>query len=405
MSPPVSPPVSSIAMKETTAIHHVTDALRIQRVETAPGRAPEAAILAVEPHHSPPTPSLASMSEPGDPDGNLSDQDKYTACFPNNSSLTALSLPGTRGDTVGHSDHKTLVFRAALETSPGDPISAVKDPPLGSHCELLLASTGASTAAEDEGRGTDENQRERRSTNECAPEYKQLKSRHGCSGVCVADIVKQFESMTDGLTHRDRIVGHKAPRSSILRTLLIMHGVHPRHLFPVAVNSSRCAYIFQTAPQKLTFDLLRISVEPKVEFGGRMERPTSIDSIGCVQYNILPPSPAPILAVGVHTVELGGRVDIPALTQQDITAAAETHTLHALDDPSSCGIPDLACTTSSSILPLSSSVLSSVKAYLDFALVSALTDTLDLVPRCILPRGRLAVPPMAAGGDRHPHLE
>ncbi|KAJ7898608.1 hypothetical protein B0H14DRAFT_2557097 [Mycena olivaceomarginata] len=308
-------------------------------------------------------------------------------------------LPLTRASTDKYDEPHEAAHAPAMAATP----AAVKDPPLGSPCELLLASTGASAAAEDEGRGTDEKQRERRSTNECAPEYIQLKSRYGRSGVCVTDTVKQFESMTvrfscaksSGPSSRTGSLAqtessdtrrrgpplHARSRSctvsahAIFSPLLSTAAAAPTSSrLPSVVESAtvgRIPLASEIQPQKLTFDLLRISVEPKVEFGGRMERPTGIDSIGCVKYNVLYPSPAPVLAVGVRTVELGGRADIPALVQQDITAAAETHTLHALDNPSSCGILELACTTSTSILPLSTSVLSFVTASLGIALVCA----------------------------------
>ncbi|KAJ7772492.1 hypothetical protein B0H14DRAFT_3164791, partial [Mycena olivaceomarginata] len=339
------------------------------------GHVPATAVLATVKD----PPDISSRNdEPGGPSRDPLEQAKYTACFPNNSSLTASSLPGTRGDAIGHSDHKTLVFRAALKTSPGDPISAVKDPPLGSPCELLLASTGAPTAAEDEGRGTDKNQRERRSTNECAPEYKQLKSRPSNRTGSLAE-TESSDTRLRGPPFRARSRSCTVSAHAIFSPLLSTAAAAPTSsglpYVGVSVTVGGESSASKIQPQKLTFDLLRISVEPKVEFGGRMERPTGIDPIGCVQYNVLPPSPAPVLAVGVRTVELGGRADIPALIQQDITAAAETHTLHALDDPSSCGIPDLACTTSASVLPLSTSVLSSGTAYLDFARVCAIDRT------------------------------
>jgi hypothetical protein len=71
-------------------------------------------------------------------------------------------------------------------------------------------------------------------------------------------------------------------------------------------------------------------------------------------------------------VELGGQADIPVLVQQDIPAVVETRTLPALDDPSGSGNPDLASMTSASVLPLSTSVLSSVTSYLDSVLISAI---------------------------------
>ncbi|KAJ7772490.1 hypothetical protein B0H14DRAFT_2632318 [Mycena olivaceomarginata] len=270
--------------------------------------------------------------EPGDLDGNLSDQDKYTACFPTNSSLTASSLSGTTEDAVGHSDHKTRLFRVTLEMSPGDPIPAVKDPPLDSPCELLHVLTGASVAAEGEGRGTDENPRGRQSANECMLEYEQLKSRHGRSGVRVADIVKQFESMTvqfscakssapSSMTgsfaetellytrHRGspfltRFKSGMVSASGIHSPLLSTASAVPLSPRLPSVSASATVGGKSSAsdiqPQKLTFDPLCISGKPKVEFGGRMEEPTNINSIGCLGYNILAPPPARVLAVGWH---------------------------------------------------------------------------------------------------------
>jgi hypothetical protein len=307
--------------------------------------------------------------EPGDLDGNLSDQDKYTACFPTNSSLTASSLSGTTEDAVGHSDHKTRLFRVALEMSPGDPIPAVKDPPLDSPCELLHVLTGASIAAEGEGGGTDENPRGRQSANECVLEYEQLNSRHGRSGVRVADIVKQFESMTvqfscakssapSSMTgsfaetellytrHRGspflaRFKSGMVSASGIPSPLLSTASAAPLSPRLPSVSASATVGGKSSAsdiqPQKLTFDPLCISGEPKVEFGGRMEEPTNINSIGCLGYNVLAPPPARVLAVGVRTLEHGGLKGVDEeFANSD---GAGTLTVHPLECSCGKGLP------------------------------------------------------------------
>ncbi|KAJ7872326.1 hypothetical protein B0H14DRAFT_3565836 [Mycena olivaceomarginata] len=110
------------------------------------------------------------------------------------------------------------------------------------------------------------------------------------------------------------------------------------------------------------------SSETEVELEGQLGQRSAKKSISFAKHRVIiqPPALVNVRAVGVCMLELRGRMDVPALVQQDITAAAETHTLHVLDNPSNCGIPDLACTTSASVLPLSTSVLSSITAYLDF---------------------------------------
>ncbi|KAJ7831051.1 hypothetical protein B0H14DRAFT_3714159 [Mycena olivaceomarginata] len=239
--------------------------------------------------------------EPGDLDGNLSDQDKYTACFPTNSSLTASSLSGTTEDAVGHSDHKTRLFRVALEMSPGDPIPAVKDPPLDSPCELLHVLTGASVAAEGEGGGTDENPRGRQSANECVLEYEQLKSRHGRSGVRVADIVKQFESMTVQFS----CAKSSAP-SSMTGSFAETELLYTRHRGSPFLARFKSGMVSASGiPSPLLSTASAAPLSPRLpswrtqgRVWGRMEEPTNINSIGCLGYNVLAPPPARVLAVG-----------------------------------------------------------------------------------------------------------
>ncbi|KAJ7838784.1 hypothetical protein B0H14DRAFT_2588396 [Mycena olivaceomarginata] len=108
-----------------------------------------------------------------------------------------------------------------------------------------------------------------------------------------------------------------------------------------------------------------------------MEGQTIIDSIGSREYSVILLSPAPVLAAGVHTVELGGQADTPALDEQDSILEADALTLPTLDVASSWGVPEIACTTLASLpsLSLLLSVLSVTPLIKTSALVSAVEWT------------------------------
>ncbi|KAF8143397.1 hypothetical protein K438DRAFT_1993913 [Mycena galopus ATCC 62051] len=147
----------------------------------------------------------------------------------------------------------------------------------------------------------------------------------------------------------------------------------------VACSSAGQPWMRENQDRTLAVDFQKLVLSPSpplnirtdVEFGQRNNE----NSIGSGDYNVLPPSPAPVLAVCGRTVELGGQIVDQHCTDSDV----KLRTLRILDDATSHEpmIPAYlslgAHLAFSLISPLP--VLSAVMVYKAFALISAIVRT------------------------------